>query len=497
MPPPPLRCARNYGMSMAMVMVLSGVVGGLSLVMLRTLDIVNKRGREASNLLDEAGLRKTVEDLLADPRHCKVSLAGGTSDPPVTFKKADIDGVGDTGMAVELYASNSAGTARGGKKLSGTDNAKKKFGKLTVDSIRLVLDSSTGAHTNNQTNEDTGVVNVGYTLKVGKHTKSKTAAFRVSVEANTDNSGVSTLTACMALEGGNPRANINCSPGYAVSGFDDKGVPICSAVTANKRCPAGQHARGFDADSNLICYTPEGGADEYPTEGCFGKTEAGCKLYNTAIGYSDGVCSPGYAGSCSYSCGTTKTWTKTSNSCVRQLPECFLLSGTTTCPSGYTKVGSDSQFLIYAALYTDTTCTAGPKYIARGTGISNAVYPTMEQQKGIQWAQLTKQFAGTFSSTLYSWGGRGGATCTHTGTPSRSTCAHTTSPISIGTTSFLSTYYYVTPNLGIPNNRYKHHPTGLGSHLSNPLCTLAKANLVFNVATLDKSSTSGAVCCAN
>ena len=425
---------------MAMVMVLSGIVGGLSLVMLRTLDIVNKRGREASNLLDEAGLRKTVEDLLADPRHCKVSLAGGTADPPVTFTKSNIDGVSDTGMAVELYASNSAGTARGGKKLSGTDNAKKKFGKLTVDSIRLVLDSSTGAHTNGQANEDTGVVNVGYTVKVKKHSKAKSMSFRISVEANTNNSGVSTLTGCMALEGGNPRANRNCPPGYAVNGFDDKGVPTCAAVTANKRCPAGQYARGFDADSNLICYTPAGGANEYPSEGCYGKTEDGCKLYNTAIGYSDGVCAPGYAGSCSYSCQTNKSWLKTNNNCVRQLPECFLLAGTRTCPSGYsTPTGATT---IRAALYSNTSCTEGVKIIITKPSRHNAIYPDAEDQKTITWKNLTKNTVTKLMTNTYAFGGKGGTLCTSQNSlPSLDTCGQLSTPLMLGGVEYKSGYW--------------------------------------------------------
>ena len=101
---------------------------------------------------------------------------------------------------MELFTADTAGTARSQKKFSGTDTAKNKYGKLTIKSIKLHLDSSTGTHQNDSVNNDLATLTVVVERRKFKTKREKKLAFPLAVSMNTDSSGYSTMWSC-AVEG--------------------------------------------------------------------------------------------------------------------------------------------------------------------------------------------------------------------------------------------------------------------------------------------------------
>ena len=173
---------KSQGFSLAGLMVAVGMMGGLSLGLTHIMKQIHQGKQEAESVQSQFQLQKEISLLLANKKHCSVSLAGDDpSSNPVTFKKANIDEPTE-GLDVQLFTSNKAGNARNG-------NARfypnRKFGKWMIESLKLQLDASTGSHTPNEENEDLGNVVVTIKRKIDKKEKRKTLKIPVQIKVST------------------------------------------------------------------------------------------------------------------------------------------------------------------------------------------------------------------------------------------------------------------------------------------------------------------------
>ena len=207
----------NRGFTLTSVLMAAGLAGALAMGMGEILNRINQGERKLINMQDQVQLTLEVNSLLNDENHCRVSLAGPGSlnnpTTPVTFVKSDIDGAGE-GLNVEIYRSDTSGTARKEKKFTATaGDARQVFGKLKIKSIKLRLDATTGAYTNCTMDTDRGEVLMTVEKKVGANKKESLLKFPISVTVFTDQSGTSTIYSCSATSrggggGGIPIANI-------------------------------------------------------------------------------------------------------------------------------------------------------------------------------------------------------------------------------------------------------------------------------------------------
>ena len=136
------------GMTMASALGAAGVAGGVALVIAELMKRIGEGQREVASIQDQIEIQKEVSLLISRRNHCRASLvwiaADGTAlSTTLRFDKDDIDDyAGGQFRRVELWTSSDEdGTTRGARKFFDGQT----YGKLTVDSVALSLDSSTGA----------------------------------------------------------------------------------------------------------------------------------------------------------------------------------------------------------------------------------------------------------------------------------------------------------------------------------------------------------------
>ena len=149
--------------------------------------------REIGDLKNEMGM------LLDSENNCRTSLAGdgGFGQSTLTFKKTDIDGVGDEGKEVELYASKQNGKDRGEKMFSSnSEEAISRYGTLTIDSIKLFMDKNNGS--NYTPSGDKGHEDIGNLKVTVENLDEQKQSFdiKLSVFMRTDSNGDTTLFSC-------------------------------------------------------------------------------------------------------------------------------------------------------------------------------------------------------------------------------------------------------------------------------------------------------------
>ena len=195
--------------------------------------------RDTGDLQNEMGI------LLDSESNCRVSLAGEGkfTEPtaPFTFKKSAIDGKDDEGQEVELWLSDQAGTTRIEKMFY----AKKEYSLLTIESIKLLMDSpkTSGDYSQSDGHEDIGTLKV--TVKNLDNTEQK---FDIK------------LSVFMKTEGGETTL-YSCSRESSVRrcGEDQKWTPNCGCATEGEvynRAMAGVNDPEFTCQS-LICKKEE------------------------------------------------------------------------------------------------------------------------------------------------------------------------------------------------------------------------------------------------
>ena len=195
--------------------------------------------RNTGDLQNEMGI------LLDSESNCRVSLAGEGkfTEPtaPFTFKKSSIDGKDDEGQEVELWLSDQAGTTRIEKMFY----AKKEYSLLTIESIKLLMDSpkTSGDYSQSDGHEDIGTLKV--TVKNLDNTEQK---FDVK------------LSVFMKTEGGETTL-YSCSRESSVRrcGDNQKWTPNCGCATEGEvynRAMAGVNDPEFTCQS-LVCKKEE------------------------------------------------------------------------------------------------------------------------------------------------------------------------------------------------------------------------------------------------
>lgn len=162
------------GFSLVQVMVVIGILGGLSIAFMQITRNMGQVRTSFQSASDEFELKTSIRMLLDDERHCRVSLAGngpqGSPSSPVIFNKVDID-EDDEGLDIALYLSNQAGDTRTVKKFNGANNPgsddQSKYGKLRIQSIKLMMNNGTGSnYTDSPAHNDIGVIRVVVQKKV-------------------------------------------------------------------------------------------------------------------------------------------------------------------------------------------------------------------------------------------------------------------------------------------------------------------------------------------
>ena len=193
----------NKGFSLVQVMVAAGLMGGLSLVMLQSMDNLNQGQVHLSNYEEELEFKRGVKQILNDPDYCRLSLAGdglpGEPANPVTFYKTNIDEIKkDEGLEFELFLADQDLYKRSQKKFSGIDENFNRYKKIEVDSIKLYLLNN--PHKNYEPSsfhKDIGKVVVSYrkNMRKGKF-HGKIFEYDLSLKMKTNVDGETTILSC-------------------------------------------------------------------------------------------------------------------------------------------------------------------------------------------------------------------------------------------------------------------------------------------------------------
>lgn len=221
----------NYrGFSLISVLVATALAGALSLVVVQIIKNMNQGQNLAKSSMDELELRTEIRMILANERHCRVSLAGngpyGSPSTPVTFTKNNID-EDDEGLNIELWLGNQSGDTRTRKRFSGTDVPNQKYGKIKIKSMKLIMNNGTGSnYSQSAGHSDIGELHVVTEKKISANkTRQILQKFAVIVRMSTNAGGVSTILSCtqvgtgIKLESGTANHNDKIEPitGYGKS----------------------------------------------------------------------------------------------------------------------------------------------------------------------------------------------------------------------------------------------------------------------------------------
>lgn len=178
-----------------------GIMGGMALYALQLQKQMTTTQVFVQASQDELDLANSIRRILDDPNSCRVSLLGegqyGSPLSSVIVNKSAVDEIGE-GIDLELGFSNQGGDQLQQKKFSAIDPDYQKFGKLTIKSIRLVLNNGTGFdYQETFLHEDMAEVVVTYDKKIAvDNSREITKRFPVHVQMTTSVLRQSELFAC-------------------------------------------------------------------------------------------------------------------------------------------------------------------------------------------------------------------------------------------------------------------------------------------------------------
>lgn len=196
-----MKARYNQGFSLIQVVISIGLVSFLSVTGMRLVSNAHVGMRQVSSIADAVDLKNEIRMILGSEKHCRVSLAGNGDlflpTTPVTFEKQDNDEVGE-GLDIELFFSNQDGDARGSKRLSASDNAKNRYGKLDIKSIKLLMINGVGSNYGDSPDHtDIGEIIIRIEKKISStQTRETEMTFPVSVRMRTNSLGVTTIISC-------------------------------------------------------------------------------------------------------------------------------------------------------------------------------------------------------------------------------------------------------------------------------------------------------------
>ncbi len=178
----------NKGISLVQVIIVAGLLGGLSLVFMQLTSNINFTQTAITGQADEIELKSLIRTILNDSRYCRVSFAGngpiGSPTNPVVFEKKNQDEPNE-GLDVSLFYSNSAGDSRTLKKLNGANNPgssdHSKFGKLSITSLKLIFNNPDASGNLNWNYPDSAQHNDMATLRVSTSLKTSSSQIKTQV----------------------------------------------------------------------------------------------------------------------------------------------------------------------------------------------------------------------------------------------------------------------------------------------------------------------------
>lgn len=189
------------GFTLIEVLIVAGIMGLLAVGAMQLFKNVNDGQTFAASNADEQDLRTDIRLILEDERFCRVSLAGNgplnQPEKPVLFRKANNDE--DTeGLEVELWLSDQKGENRTVKKFSGKDPKFNTFGKIQIESIKVIFNNDVARdYLEMPAHGDIAELRINYLKKISSsQTRSAQLKLPIKVGMKTDSGGWTTLLTC-------------------------------------------------------------------------------------------------------------------------------------------------------------------------------------------------------------------------------------------------------------------------------------------------------------
>ena len=129
----------NRGVAMAYIIVLTGLVGGLSFSLIKFSNQVGNTKREIASVRTQSSLETQMSFLLSTPNNCKASFS------TLSFVNQSDRDEPSEGWEVELWTGDSDGVRKEIK--YSKDDPHNDLGHLKIKSLKLVLDDPDGIHT--------------------------------------------------------------------------------------------------------------------------------------------------------------------------------------------------------------------------------------------------------------------------------------------------------------------------------------------------------------
>lgn len=192
-----VKLKNSKGMTIVEIMVVVGIMSIVALGTMTLFDTLTKSSIRAKASYDRIEAIGLVNDVLYSPNACRVTLNDPTSTA-LTFNKTNIDEP-DSGEGInitDLWMANVNGNARTQVLISSTDASKKVFGKIEVQSMKLVMDNGTGSNYSEGTQVDRGNLIVKTKIKGLVGNDIYTDRIPLWVKISTNAAGLSTVEDC-------------------------------------------------------------------------------------------------------------------------------------------------------------------------------------------------------------------------------------------------------------------------------------------------------------
>jgi prepilin-type N-terminal cleavage/methylation domain-containing protein len=191
----------QFGFTLIEVLIAAGIMGLLAVGAMQLIKNMNDGQTFQTSSSDEQDLKSEIRMILEDERFCRVSLAGngplGHPINPVLFRKANND-QDHEGLEVELWLSDQKGEKRTLKKFSAKDAKLNIFGKLQIESMKLIFNNDVPRdYLEMPAHGDVAELRINYQKKISS-TQSRSAQlkFPIKVGLKTDSGRWTTILTC-------------------------------------------------------------------------------------------------------------------------------------------------------------------------------------------------------------------------------------------------------------------------------------------------------------
>lgn len=275
-----LSLVEERGFSLVSVMIAIGLVGTVSLAVMKLMQNTSQIHSHAQEFNDQLELSYEIRSILENETFCRLSLAGngpeGSPAVPVQFEKRNID-EDNEGLNVELWLGNQAGTLRTRKVISAIDPGIRKYGKLTLKSIKLIMNNETGInYSNSSLHSDMGKIRLVYEKNGGNTERTKIENFPIMLKMKTI-LGKTTILSCRS---GSLSKELKLKKKVNLIAQDGYTSTVCSTLPSGKQfCENTSENEAFD-----LCFlTGSSIQDAHESTGTIGTIQThSCKLQQLA-----------------------------------------------------------------------------------------------------------------------------------------------------------------------------------------------------------------------